>query len=86
MQLDHGAILRKETGHETPKMIRWIVAKPEVIQTGSGRLVPGSRHVGSDRDCSRLTGYSETDPLPKSALRALSLARSTFFLELAPHK
>ena len=48
MQLDHGAILRKETGHETPNMIRWIVAKPEVIQTGSGRLVPGSRLVGSD--------------------------------------
>ncbi len=47
MQLDHGAILRKETGHETPKMIRWIVAKPEVIQTGSGRLVPGSRLVWS---------------------------------------
>jgi hypothetical protein len=45
MQLDHGTILRKETGHETPKMIRWIVAKPEVIQTGSGRLVPGSRHL-----------------------------------------
>jgi hypothetical protein len=45
MQLDHGAILRKETGHETPKMIRWIVAKPEVIQTGSGRLVPGNPEV-----------------------------------------
>ena len=36
MQLDHGAILRKETGHESPKMIRWIVAKPGVIHTGSG--------------------------------------------------
>jgi hypothetical protein len=48
MQLDHGTILRKETGHETPKMIRWIVAKPEVIQTGSGRLVPGSRLLSSD--------------------------------------
>ena len=36
MQLDHGAILRKETGHESPKMIRWIVAKPEVFHTGSG--------------------------------------------------
>jgi hypothetical protein len=36
MQLDHGAILRKETGHESPKMIRWIVAKPEVIHTAAG--------------------------------------------------
>jgi hypothetical protein len=25
MQLDHGAILREETGHETPKMIRFVM-------------------------------------------------------------
>jgi len=58
MQLDHGAILRKETGHETPKMIRWIVAKPEVIQTGSGRLVPGSQLV--ERDLRIAPGHGQS--------------------------
>src|SRR6266702_7514687 len=58
MQLDHGAILRKETGHDTPKMIRWIVAKPEVIQTGSGRLVPGSQLV--ERDLRIAPGHGQS--------------------------
>src|ERR1700684_1648001 len=28
MQLDHGAILRKETGRETPNMIRFVIGTP----------------------------------------------------------
>jgi hypothetical protein len=28
MQLDHGAILRKETGRESPKMIRFVIGNP----------------------------------------------------------
>src|SRR5271156_4761433 len=32
MQLDHGAILRKETGHETPKMIRFVIGNPLVMK------------------------------------------------------
>ena len=31
MQLDHGAILRKETGRETPKMIRFVIGNPLII-------------------------------------------------------
>ena len=32
MQLDHGAILRKETGHETPKMIRFVIGNPLIMK------------------------------------------------------
>jgi uncharacterized protein (DUF302 family) len=32
MQLDHGAILRKETGGETPKMIRFIIGNPLIMK------------------------------------------------------
>jgi uncharacterized protein (DUF302 family) len=28
MQLDHGAVLRKETGRDTPRMIRFIIGNP----------------------------------------------------------
>ncbi|MFZ1011519.1 MAG: DUF302 domain-containing protein [Candidatus Sulfotelmatobacter sp.] len=32
MQLDHGAILRKETGRETPKMIRFVLGNPLIMK------------------------------------------------------
>jgi uncharacterized protein (DUF302 family) len=32
MELDHGAILRKETGRESPKMIRFIMGNPLVMK------------------------------------------------------
>src|ERR1700751_821486 len=32
MQLDHGAVVRKETGRETPKMIRFIIGSPLIIK------------------------------------------------------
>jgi uncharacterized protein (DUF302 family) len=32
MQLDHGAVLRKETGHETPKMIRFVIGNPLIMK------------------------------------------------------
>jgi len=32
MQLDHGAILRKETGRETPKMIRFVIGSPLIMK------------------------------------------------------
>ena len=55
MQLDQGAFVRKEarlwsnrSASERTKTSSWIVAKPQVIQTGSGRLVPGSRLVERD--------------------------------------
>jgi len=32
MQLDHGAIMRKETGRETPKMIRFVIGNPLIMK------------------------------------------------------
>ena len=32
MQLDHGAIMRKETGRQTPKMIRFVVGNPLIMK------------------------------------------------------
>jgi uncharacterized protein (DUF302 family) len=32
MQLDHGAILRKETGRETPKVIRLVIGNPLIMK------------------------------------------------------
>src|ERR1700688_873722 len=32
MQLDQGAVVRKETGHETPKMIRFVIGNPLIMK------------------------------------------------------
>jgi hypothetical protein len=32
MQLDQGAIVRIETGHETPKMIRFVIGNPLIMK------------------------------------------------------
>jgi uncharacterized protein (DUF302 family) len=32
MQLDHGAVLRKETGRDTPRMIRFIIGNPLIMK------------------------------------------------------
>jgi uncharacterized protein (DUF302 family) len=32
MQLDQGAVVRKETSHETPKMIRFIIGNPLIMK------------------------------------------------------
>ena len=32
MQLDHGAIVRKETGRETPKMIHFVIGNPLIMK------------------------------------------------------
>jgi uncharacterized protein (DUF302 family) len=32
MQLDHGAVLRKETGRNTPRMIRFIIGNPLIMK------------------------------------------------------
>src|SRR3984957_954894 len=32
MQLDHGAVLRKETGSETPKIIRFAIGNPLIMK------------------------------------------------------
>ena len=32
MQLDHGAVLRKETGRDTPRIIRFIIGNPLIMK------------------------------------------------------
>ena len=32
MELDHGAILRKETGRETPKIVRFLIGNPLIMK------------------------------------------------------
>jgi uncharacterized protein (DUF302 family) len=32
MELDHGAILRKETGHDTPKIVRLLIGNPLIMK------------------------------------------------------
>ena len=39
MQLDHGAILRKETGRATPRMVRFVIGNP-LIMKEMARYVP----------------------------------------------
>ncbi len=39
MQLDHGAVLRKETGREIPRMIRFVIGNP-LIMKEMARHVP----------------------------------------------
>ena len=40
MQLDHGAILRKETGRETPKMIRFVIGNPLIMKEMAKHVWP----------------------------------------------
>jgi uncharacterized protein (DUF302 family) len=32
MELDHGAILRKETGHKAPKIVRFVIGNPLIMK------------------------------------------------------
>src|SRR5271155_4209960 len=78
MQLDHGAILRKETGHETPKMIRFVIGNPLIMKemvkyvpdAGSYAPVtllvderPDGVHVSYDRMASLLASYGNAQAL-----------------------
>jgi hypothetical protein len=57
MRLDHGAILRKETGRDTPRMIRFIIGNP-LIMKEMAKLVPeaGSYAPGYG-SCGRARGW-----------------------------
>ncbi len=78
MQLDHGAILRKETGRETPKMIRFVIGNPLIMKEmvkhvpDAGSYAPvtvlvGERadgvHLSYDRMASFLAPYGNRDAL-----------------------
>jgi len=57
MQLDHGAILRKETGHDTPRMIRFIIGNL-LIMKENGEARSGSRLLCAGYgSCGRARGW-----------------------------
>jgi uncharacterized protein (DUF302 family) len=78
IQLDHGAILRKETGHETPKMIRFVIGNPLIMKEmakhipDAGSYAPvtvlvderaDGVHLSYDRMASFLAPYGNRDAL-----------------------
>jgi uncharacterized protein (DUF302 family) len=78
MQLDQGAVLRKETGHETPKMIRFIIGNPLIMKEmaknvpDAGSYAPvtvlvderaDGVHLSYDRMASFLTPYANAATL-----------------------
>src|SRR5580700_4700433 len=78
MQLDHGAILRKETGHETPRMIRFVIGNPLIMKemaklvADAGSYAPvtvlvderaDGVHLSYDRMASFLAPYGNHDAL-----------------------
>jgi uncharacterized protein (DUF302 family) len=78
MQLDHGAILRKETGHETPNIIRFVIGNPLIMKEmakhipDAGSYAPvtvlvderaDGVHLSYDRMASFLAPYGDRDAL-----------------------
>jgi len=78
MQLDHGAIMRKETGRQTPKMIRFVVGNPLIMKEmvkhdpDAGSYAPvtvlvderaDGVHLSYDRMASFLAPYRNRDAL-----------------------
>jgi uncharacterized protein (DUF302 family) len=76
MQLDHGAVLRKETGREAPKMIRLILGNPLIMKEmvkhvpDAGSYAPvtvlvderaDGVHLSYDRMASFLAPYGNRD-------------------------
>jgi len=78
MQLDHGAVLRKESGRDTPRIVRFIIGNP-LIMKEMARLVPDAGsyapvtvlvderadgvHLSYDRMASFLAPYGNRDAL-----------------------
>jgi uncharacterized protein (DUF302 family) len=78
MQLDHGAIVRKETGHQTPKIIRFVIGNPLIMKEmakhvpEAGSYAPvtvlvyergGGVHLSYDRRATLLAPYKNRDAL-----------------------
>jgi uncharacterized protein (DUF302 family) len=78
MQLDHGAVVRKETGRETPKMIRFVIGNPLIMKEmakhvpDAGSYAPvtvlvderaDGVHLSYDRMASLLAPYGNHDAL-----------------------
>jgi uncharacterized protein (DUF302 family) len=78
MQLDHGAVLRKESGSDKPKIIRFIIGNPLIMKemakhvpdAGSYAPVtvlvderPDGVHISYDRMASLLAPYQNSEAL-----------------------
>ena len=78
MQLDHGAVVRKETGRDTPRIVRFIIGNPLIMKemakhvpdAGSYAPVtvlvderPDGVHLSYDRMASFLAVYGNPDAL-----------------------
>jgi uncharacterized protein (DUF302 family) len=78
MQLDHGAVLRKETGRDTPRIIRFIIGNPLIMKEmakhvpDAGSYAPvtvlvderaDGVHLSYDRMASFLAPYENRDAL-----------------------
>jgi uncharacterized protein (DUF302 family) len=78
MRLDHGAILRKESGRDTPKMIRFVIGNPLIMKEmvkhvpDAGSYAPvtvlvderaDGVHLSYDRTASFLAPYGNRDAL-----------------------
>ena len=78
MQLDHGAVVRKETGRDIPRIIRFVIGNPLIMKemarhvpdAGSYAPVtvlvderPDGVHLSYDRMSSLLAPYGSPDAL-----------------------
>jgi uncharacterized protein (DUF302 family) len=78
MQLDQGAVVRKETGRQTPKMIRFVIGNPLIMKEmakhvpDAGSYAPvtvlvderaDGVHLSYDRMASLLAPYGNRDAL-----------------------
>lgn len=78
MELDHGAILRKETGLDTPKIVRFVIGNPLIMKEMAKRVPdagsyapvtilvherPDGVHLAYDKMASLLAPYGNPDAL-----------------------
>lgn len=78
LELDHGAVLRKESGLQKPKMIRYVIGNPLIMKEMAKRVPdagsyapvtilvderPDGVHLSYDRMVSFLTPYGNPDAL-----------------------
>jgi uncharacterized protein (DUF302 family) len=78
MELDHGAILRKETGLDSPKLVRLVIGNPLIMKEMAKRVPdagsyapvtilidqrPGSVHLTYDTMASLLAPYGNAEAL-----------------------
>jgi uncharacterized protein (DUF302 family) len=91
MKLDHGAILRKETGLDTPKIVRFLIGNPLIMKEmakhipGAGSYAPvtilvderpDGVHLSYDKMAAILAPYGNPD--------ALNVARELDFENRGP--